>query len=521
MADDLGWGNVGYHNKENDEVKTPNIDYLVKHGLQLNRHYVDAECSPTRTSFQSGRLPVHGNTNNNDGITDPTMGVHPEMTCIASKLKEAGYSTHMVGKWDAGFASYKQIPISKGYDTSYGYLGKSISYYTKMGDSVCSQSYIDIWENDGPAKDAVTDVDLDEYSEYTFAKKVLTKIDEMAEQRDNSEDNSYPFFMFYASHLPHYPAQLPEDCVELGFYTDFKNDESQCSAENDQIFPGYYENTNKWHCRSILQAQVAVLDDIVGQITTSLKDNNLWENTLLIFTSDNGGSLELDETAGNNHPLRGGKASFLEGGIRGAAFVSGGYLPEARRNQIENGLMHISDWYVTFSEMLGVEATDTNAVDMGIPDVDGYNMWPLIAGDVDESPRYDLVMNKNTYIQGEYKLIIGSSTKYAIWQSAIFPNSSSPTQAELEETYLVCDTKKNWGCLFNVLEDPGEHENIADDYPEITQAMYDALQEAKTTFWESDFYGNDACPDSFDEVAQDYVDSDLTIYTDLDACGCW
>eukprot|EP01083_Nonionella_stella_P284833 969648_1 len=113
MADDLGWGNVGYHNKENPEVQTPNIDYLVEHGLQLNRHYVDPECSPTRSSFQSGRLPVHVNTNNNDGITDSTMGIHPDMTCIASKLKEAGYSNHLIGKWDAGFASFKQIPIAR------------------------------------------------------------------------------------------------------------------------------------------------------------------------------------------------------------------------------------------------------------------------------------------------------------------------------------------------------------------------------------------------------------------------
>ena len=147
------------------------------------------------------------------------------MTCIASKFKEAGYSTHMVGKWDSGFASYRQIPINRGYDTSYGYLGKSISYFTKKGDSVCSQSYIDIWENDAPAKDAVSDVNLDEYSEYVFAQKVLTKIDEMAAKRDEIGE-SYPFFMFYASHLPHYPAQLPEDCIEQGFYTDFKNDES-------------------------------------------------------------------------------------------------------------------------------------------------------------------------------------------------------------------------------------------------------------------------------------------------------
>ena len=135
----------------------------------------------------------------------------------------------------------------------------------------------------------------------------MTKIEEAA---DRSKE---PFFLFYASHLPHYPSQLPEDCIEKGFYADFENDENQCGNANNRIFPGYGVTKENWHCRSILQAQVKVLDFIVGQITMKLKEHNLWQNTLLVFTTDNGGSLELDETAGNNYPLRGGKASFLEG----------------------------------------------------------------------------------------------------------------------------------------------------------------------------------------------------------------
>ena len=77
-----------------------------------------------------------------------------------------------------------------------------------------------------------------------------------------------------------------------------------------------------------------------------MKENNLWDNTLLILTTDNGGSLELDSTAGNNYPLRGAKYSELEGGIRATTFISGGYLPESRRGQKEYGLVHIADWYV-------------------------------------------------------------------------------------------------------------------------------------------------------------------------------
>ena len=190
-------------------------------------------------------------------------------------------------------------------------MGKSIDYFTKKGDGDCTEPFIDLWHNDAPAKESVAEVETDEYVEYTFAKKVLTKIDEEAENYD--EDN--PFFLFYASHLPHYPSQLPEDCIEKGFYVEFEDDESMCSEGNDYVYPGYSSDLSEWKCRSILQAQVSILDDIVGKITARLKNNGLWDNTLIVFTTDNGGSYEMSETAGNNYPLRGGKASFLEGTI--------------------------------------------------------------------------------------------------------------------------------------------------------------------------------------------------------------
>lgn len=87
LADDLGWGNVQYHN-DNGEVKTPNINYLVKNGLELNRHYVHYVCSPTRSSVQSGRLPVHVHLDNNAMLSHLNAGVPPNMTCIAERLQK-------------------------------------------------------------------------------------------------------------------------------------------------------------------------------------------------------------------------------------------------------------------------------------------------------------------------------------------------------------------------------------------------------------------------------------------------
>lgn len=113
MPDDLGWGNVGYHNPSNLQINTPNIDSLAQSGLQLERMYVYRGCSPSRSAFQTGRLPIHVSMDNGDGgITNPTHGIPGDMTGFAEKLKEANYKTYLFGKWDAGFANWKQVWFS-------------------------------------------------------------------------------------------------------------------------------------------------------------------------------------------------------------------------------------------------------------------------------------------------------------------------------------------------------------------------------------------------------------------------
>ena len=129
LVNDFGWGNVGYHrNPPTREVETPNIDSLVKDGLELDQFYVYQYCSPSRCSLMTGRLPIHVNDlnhfmsyyNPNDQISG-YAGIPRNMTGIASKLKEAGYATHMVGKWHAGGATPDHIPTGRGFDTSFGY----------------------------------------------------------------------------------------------------------------------------------------------------------------------------------------------------------------------------------------------------------------------------------------------------------------------------------------------------------------------------------------------------------------
>ena len=104
---------------------------------------------------------------------------------------------------------------------------------------------------------------------------------------------------------------------------------------------------------------VNIMDETVGDLTQALKQRGLWDNTLIVFSSDNGGPVDVQENAANNWPLRGGKYSVFEGGIRATAFVSGGFIPPALRGTRNDGIISIADWYSTFCKLAGVDPTDT------------------------------------------------------------------------------------------------------------------------------------------------------------------
>eukprot|EP01050_Picozoa_sp_SAG11_P025406 SAG11_NODE_5719_length_1480_cov_2.307748_2_plen_270_part_00 len=221
LVDDLGWGNVGYHRADaglapTPEVATPNIDSLARGGIDLSHHYGFKSCSPSRCSFQSGRLPVHvldANTvpesfNANDTVSG-FAGIPTKMTTIAHKMKAAGYATHFVGKWDAGMATPTHTPFGRGYDSGLSYFHHSNDYYTESGDGTACHGVIDIWGTSAPASSFNTSAGrrntqrngtLEDYEEYKFMKHVQSII--AAHPADT------PLFLTYASHLVHEPLQV-------------------------------------------------------------------------------------------------------------------------------------------------------------------------------------------------------------------------------------------------------------------------------------------------------------------------
>lgn len=155
---------------------------------------------------------------------------------------------------------------------------------------------------------------------------------------------------------------------------------------------------------------VSVADNVTGHVVQLLKKNNMWNNTLILVSADNGGAACM----GSNYPLKGSKGTFFEGGIKALAFASGGLLPENMRGKSSDGFIHIADWYTTFFNLAGVDPTDSGT---GKFPVDGMDVWPIITGSNSTSPHDEIVLgynyeSKGAIFSGQYKLIVGSQGKH-------------------------------------------------------------------------------------------------------------
>jgi len=455
LSDDLGWNNVGFHNPL---VHTPAIDSLRMQGIELSRHYAYKFCSPSRSSFLSGRLPVHVNEHNK--ITEaPLAGVPPNMTIIPALLKQAGYRTHHIGKWHAGFASKSQnIPVSRGFDSSLAFFHGAEDHYTQTcgGNVRCSRGkFTDLWFNDGPA----AGLNGTDYSCHIWRDRALQILKE--------HDPLVPLFLFLAFANNHSPLQVPESY--------------------ESSYP--VTATPRWR---VYQAMMTAVDAAVGQIIDAVRAKGMWENSLVVWTSDNGG--KSCESGGNNFPLRGGKASNWEGGFRVPTVVSGGIVPIERRGATYAGITHFADWYATFSALAGVPAKDARAEAAGLPPVDGHDLrdalwkgepspWtnkPLYLASHAAAPYVNL-QRTAVLMLDDYKLITNANI-LAEWNGQYWPNSTSYLGVCGQSGVLDCGA----GCLFDVAADPGEHTDLAKAQPEKLRELQGLLERLAPSVYDPD-----------------------------------
>ena len=495
LIDDYGWANLGVHSPNSSEVVTPNLDALAASGVLLERHYVHKFCSPTRSALQTGRSPIHVNVLNSPlsqhNPRDPMggfQGAPRNMTGIAEKLRGAGYQTGQWGKWHAGMAVFEQTPLGRGYNQSLSYLDAANDYWNNAYLQPCAYptpadnfTARDLWYNGKPAHGLNNSVLCSQanqapgcvYEDALLAAHVLAAI--------NAADPAVPQFFVWTPHSVHEPYEVPQAYLDKFAFIDVP-------------------------VRRFYSAMTNFIDDRVGEVVAALKAKGLWDNLLFAMSSDNGGPLSMSNnpqglegvSGANNYPLRGGKMSNTEGGVRVNAFAAGGLIPPAARGTRSGAFIAIEDWYATFCALAGVDPTDARAAAAGLPPVDGLNVWPVLSGANATSGRRLQFLGSsdgtpgvgNTIVQGViraadgYKLLLGDLNP-AFWQGPTFPNASAGGNF----THLSCGDPnaagkaKGPGCLFNVLSDPHETNDLATVYPHIVAELRARIAEAQATVY--------------------------------------
>ncbi|VBB18337.1 hypothetical protein YASMINEVIRUS_800 [Yasminevirus sp. GU-2018] len=313
IADDLGWADVGYHNKN---ISTPNIDALAQ--VRLENYYTHPTCTPSRSALMTGKYSFY------TGLHNAMLGLNPygiddHHLTIAQKLKPHSYKSYYIGKWHLGHAKIKYTPTRKGFDYFYGiYNGMANNYEQRL------ETFHDLHENEHVAmnRDKV-------YSTHLYTQKFIDKMNEFKVERESGTNHSN-LFMVLSYQALHTPLEVPDKYLD----TDCKS----------------IINTNRKNYCGMLMT----VDESIKNITDALKQNGMWNNTIIFFTTDNGGQTW---SGALNYPYRGMKHTLYEGGVKGVGFFGGGYfdrLGSASNNQFSSkivshdpvdfyGLMHIAD----------------------------------------------------------------------------------------------------------------------------------------------------------------------------------
>lgn len=434
LADDLGYGDLSCYGQE--KFETPNIDQLAQNGMRFTQCYSGTTVSaPSRscllTGTHSGHTAIRGNV---ELQPEGQFPLPADSRTIFHIFKDAGYKTAAFGKWGLGFVGSEGDPQKQGVDQFYGYNCQLLahSYYPDH-----------LWDNDKRVelKDNVVEVEYGKgtYSQDLIHSKALDFLDK------TSKDE--PFFMFYPTIIPHAELIVPEDSIIKKFRGKYPEKPYRGTEPGN---PGFRKGgyCSQFYPHATFAAMIYRLDVYVGQIVQKLKDMGIYDNTIIIFASDNGPHMEggADPDFFNSNGMwRGYKRDLYEGGIRVPMIISwpGNVEPSTETNFM------CSFWDVmpTFEEMLNPKAK--------IKEMDGVSMLPLL---------------KNQKGQKEHE--------YLYFEFMEMNGRQAVRKGPWKLVHMNIRGDKPYFELYNLASDPSEKHNVLDKYPEKVNELKAIMTEA-------------------------------------------
>jgi arylsulfatase B len=416
LADDLGWNDVSYHG---GEIATPHIDQLAHEGVELNRFYVAPICSPTRSGLMTGRYPVRFGLMRSTVTPWGTFGLSKEEELLPEVLAAAGYRHRaIIGKWHLGHGARKFHPLSRGFSFFYGHYNGAVDYFTHYREGELD------WHRNFKA-------------DYTTGYTTDLCADEAVLFIETHADDG-PFFLYVPFNAPHGPHQAkPEDLRKYAHLT---------GRTMPEKAPGTYASQGRGkNARQTLAAMISAMDDGIGRILATLEKQGIAGNTLVLFSSDNGGSVQVAD----NSPLRGGKDTVFEGGIRVPAAIR--WPDELTGGRRLDAPLSYIDILPTLRRILDIDAPPRNPLD-------GIDCLDILRGR-EEAPARKMFSYTAQY--GEEKESLSVMTPD--WKLVrLGPNILRDDEASRAGAELL---------LFRITEDPFEQRNLADRHPDIVRDL--------------------------------------------------
>jgi len=416
VADDLGWGDVSYHG---GRIPTPNLDRLAREGVQLDSHYVMPQCTPMRSSLLSGVWASRYDLTHSRGGAG--TGFPAGFKLLPEVMRDAGYTTLHAGKWHVGPAP-GQRPWERGFTHTYGSLHGVIPPWRHLGKVGADG---DFWQRNGEplTEEGVHTTDL-------LTAQAITWLREQAAQTAPK-----PWFLYLAHFAPHTPLDPPKDW--LAKFADQPFDGDRAEADRARRYA----------------ATVAHFDDAIGRVIAALLATKQAENTLVVFTSDNGPQIvpaDPAQNGGTSGGLRGFKATTYEGGIRVPALA---WWPQRLKPRKLVTPLMVVDWLPTFAALAGVDSPVRQKLD-------GTNIWPLLDGSL-AKPAERLVYIKylggmSALRDGDWKLVTRGTSRFA-------------------RSLMVGEDREDQ--LFNLAEDPSERVDLAAKRPDVLARLQAQLIE--------------------------------------------
>jgi arylsulfatase B len=471
VIDDLGSNDLGIHKSG---IQTPVIDDLIETGVLLTNYYVLPYCSPTRAAILSGRYPLHTGCHTIIKAFD-TQGLPLDEETLPQVLRRAGYAAHAVGKWHVGHARWEQTPTFRGFESFFGYYRGWNDYYTHyVGDRATETAAYEMhWDRQefcGHNCSQYVD-ERGNYSTHVFTREAIRILHQHASSAAVSESDQ-PLFLYLAYQAVHAPNEVPRSYEQM------------------------YENHSSWtHQRRLYAGMLSAVDESIGNITQALQETGLWNNAIVVVTTDNGGPTAICAVQGsmNKPPRRGGKCTLWEGGTTGDAFISGPAVERMRRKERPPvatsthqypHLFHAVDWLPTLAAISG-------ATPNGKP-LDGVNQWEALLSVTDTlsmspPPREEVFVGYAMFNETWY----GPAIRWKQWKLLQGTSGGPEQSSHVNPDYItppgyprpaMGGTTTDTYQLFDIAEDPGERNDLSKEYPHIVTLLQSKLRDYQRTY---------------------------------------